>query len=209
MNRAHQQGVAHLDLKPENVLLTDAGDFKIGDFGLARQLDLEPGSSADGIRGTPEYMAPEQAAGQGRLLGPACDVYALGAVLYRLLTGRTPFPRRPSVVETLRAVLDEEPPPLSSEVPTALATVCLKCLRKEPGRRYASAEALANDLRRYLHHEPVAARPAGRAERLRLWCRRNPRVAALSALLALVGAVSVFVLVPLLAWNWQRRDRGF
>lgn len=206
MNRAHQQGVAHLDLKPENVLLTRAGEYKIGDFGLARQFDHEPSSSAYSVGGTLEYMAPEQAAGQGRLLGPACDVYALGAMLYRLLTGRSPFPRQTSMVESLRAILEKEPPPLGTNVPSDLATVCMKCLSKEPAGRYASAESLADDLRRYLRHEPIKAIPTGRVKRLYLWCRRNPRIAALSGLLTLVGAFSAFVLVPLLAWKWTEAE---
>src|SRR5262249_20795594 len=152
-----ERGVLHRDLKPANVLLAEDGTPKVTDFGLAKKLG-EAGQTASGaVLGTPSYVAPEQAGGRAANLGPSCDVYGLGAVLYECLTGRPPF-RASNVVETLRQVLQEEPVPPSRLQPGLardLETVCLKCLRKEPGRRYPSAAALAEDLRRFLAGEPI------------------------------------------------------
>src|SRR5262249_29662960 len=153
---------------------------KITDFGLAKKLD-EAGQTASGaVMGTPSYMAPEQAGGRSQEIGPACDVYALGAILYECLTGRPPF-KAATVIETILQVIADEPAPptrLQSSAPRDLETVCLKCLQKEPRKRYASAVALADDLRRFLDDVPVLARPAGRAERAWRWCRRNRALAA-------------------------------
>jgi serine/threonine-protein kinase len=202
VHAAHRRGVVHRDLKPANVLLTPDGAPKIGDFGLAKQLDQDSGQTKSGaILGTPSYMAPEQARGEGHAVGLRTDVYALGAILYEMLTGRPPF-RGTSVVETLEQIRSNEPVPprqLQPAVPRDLETVCLKCLQKEPPKRYAGADALADDLRRFLGGEPIRARPAGAAERLWRWCRRNPRVAGLSAavlaLLVTVGVVSTAMAV--------------
>ncbi len=191
MHAAHQGGIVHRDLKPANILLAPDGTPKVTDFGLARRLEGGAGLTLSGVPlGTPSYMAPEQARGQSRSVGPAVDVYALGAILYELLTGRPPF-RAETPAETVLQVIDQEPVPpsrLNAKVPRDLETVCLKCLQKEPNGRYASAAALADDLRRFGEGRPIRARPLGLAARLWRWGRRNPPAAALMAtVLASVG----------------------
>jgi hypothetical protein len=198
MQLAHSRNVVHRDLKPANVLLADDGTTKVTDFGLARQLDTDSSRTKAGeVVGTPSYMAPEQA-GHAHAVGPAADVYALGAIFYECLTGRPPF-EAPTVLETLEQVVSREPVPprsLNPRVPRDLETVCLRCLRKEPERRYASAQALAEDLRRWRAGEPIQARRVGRLERGLKWVRRNPLVAALLALVALAvasGAAGIYL----------------
>ncbi len=191
MHAAHQGGIIHRDLKPANILFTPDGTPKVTDFGLARRLEGGAGLTLSGVPlGTPSYMAPEQARGQSRAVGPAVDVYALGAILYELLTGRPPF-RAETPAETVQQVVDQEPVPparLNAKVPRDLETVCLKCLQKEPQGRYASAAALAEDLRRFGEGRPIRARPLSLAARLWRWGRRNPAAAALMAtVLALAG----------------------
>jgi serine/threonine protein kinase len=172
---AHQANVIHRDLKPANVLLTTDGTPKITDFGLAKRMD-EVGQTAPGaVVGTPSYMAPEQAGGRTREVGPAVDIYMLGAILYECLTGRPPF-KAATVVDTLMQVLHEEPTPprqLVPGIPRDLETIVLHCLEKEPTRRYATAAELAQDLQRWLASEPIAARPVGGLERLWKWVRRR------------------------------------
>jgi serine/threonine protein kinase/Tfp pilus assembly protein PilF len=224
VHHAHERGIVHRDLKPANVLLASGGrqppvddegtgglrpppgDLapKITDFGLAKVLI---GGSAEqtqtgAILGTPSYMAPEQARGRGRAIGPATDVYALGAILYELLTGRPPF-KATSVMETLHQVASDEPVPpraLQPKLPRDLETICLKCLEKDPRKRYASAKELADDLGHFLAGEPIIARPISRWERGVKWARRRPALAALvvvsavailSALLAGVGRYEI------------------
>jgi WD40 repeat protein/tetratricopeptide (TPR) repeat protein len=179
---AHQANVIHRDLKPANVLLSGDGTPKVTDFGLAKKLD-EAGQTQTGeVMGTPSYMAPEQAEGK-KEIGPAADVYALGAILYDLLTGRPPFKAATTLDTLMQVVADEPVPPrqLNAKVPRDLETVCLKCLRKDPRQRYASAEELAEDLGRWQRGEPVKARPLGRIARVVKWARRRPAVAGLLA----------------------------
>jgi len=181
---AHQRGILHRDLKPSNVLVDETDQPRITDFGLAKRLEHESGLTASGaVLGTPSYMPPEQAEGRHQLVSAASDVYSTGAILYELVTGRPPF-RAESPVETLRQVLDAEPAPpslLNPKVDRDIETICLKCLQKDTARRYATAQALADDLGRYVRGEPIHARPVSAWERLVRWCRRNPRMAAMAA----------------------------
>jgi WD40 repeat protein/tetratricopeptide (TPR) repeat protein len=188
MHAAHEQGIIHRDLKPQNVMLTAAGEPKITDFGLAKKLDGAKGRTRSGaIVGTPSYMAPEQAGGQAKEIGPAADIYAMGAILYELLTGRPPF-RAETPLDTVLQVLSEEPIPptkLNAKVPRDLETICLKCLRKEPRRRYATAEDLAEDVRRFQAKEPISARATPAWERTLKWVRRRPAAAILILVIVL------------------------
>jgi tetratricopeptide (TPR) repeat protein len=184
---AHCAAVVHRDLKPANVLLAEDSTPKITDFGLAKKVGEEGQTASGAILGTPSYMAPEQAGSKGKEIGPPADIYALGAILYELLTGRPPF-RAATPIDTVLQVVNAEPiapSRLQLGVPRDLETVCLKCLEKEPHKRYPSAHELAEDLARFQHNEPIRARPVGTVERLLKWTRRRPAVAALVGVSAL------------------------
>jgi WD40 repeat protein/tRNA A-37 threonylcarbamoyl transferase component Bud32 len=206
---AHQRGLLHRDLKPANILLDAHGSPHVSDFGLAKRLGPKPADASltetGAIVGTPNYMAPEQAASKGGV-STATDVYSLGAILYEMLTGRPPFAAA-APLEAIRQLLEQEPMPpraLNRYVDRDLETICLKCLQKEPYQRFRSAEALAEDLERWLRGEPIRARPVSRRERVVKWARRRPHLAALATLL-------VFALVAGFAgvcWQWRRAEGG-
>ena len=203
MDAAHKRQIIHRDLKPANVLLGVADVPKITDFGLAKKLDDVGHTQTGAVMGTPSYMAPEQAGGETKNVGPPADIYALGAILYELLTGRPPF-RAANSLKTLMLVISEEPVPprkLQPTVPRDLETICLRCLRKKADKRYATAKDLADDLRRFQADEPIVARPVGHFERSYRWCRRNVGVTGLIfSLLLLIGVTAAV----LLAFNTQR-----
>jgi TolB-like protein/Tfp pilus assembly protein PilF len=194
---AHEHGILHRDIKPGNILLDAKGEPHLTDFGLARLVESESSVTHTlDILGTPSYMAPEQAVGNNTAVGNATDVYGIGAVLYQLLTGHPPFAGG-ATYETIRLLLDTEPRQprlLNPKIDRDLSTICLKCLEKDPKRRYSSALALAEDLERWLKHEPIVARHTGIIGRSRKWMRRNPSSALLAAcLVALAGAAGWIV----------------
>jgi WD40 repeat protein/serine/threonine protein kinase len=220
---AHQRGIIHRDLKPGNILLgiptehvSSPDSFhaesegaqrlygipKITDFGLAKHLDSQSQTRTGAIIGTPSYMAPEQAEGRTHAIGPATDVYALGAILYEMLTGRPPFDGE-STMTTIRRLLSQEPirpSQLHPKVPRDLETICLKCLEKDPARRYASAEDLAEDLHRFLRSQPIEARPTSRWGRIVKWTRRHPTWAAL---IVVVSLASLLLLIMGLNYHFR------
>ena len=223
---AHDRGIVHRDLKPANILLAKVGSQssmvrsrepirtprcprttgrrntvpKIADFGLAKQVDDDSSQTRTGtILGTPSYMAPEQAGGKNREIGPPADIYSLGAILYELLVGRPPF-RAGNPIDTIRQVLEQEPVPprqLEPRVPHDLETICLKCLEKDPSRRFAGAMALADDLRRFVEGDPIQARPTPAWERAWKWGRRRKAIVALLA----VSTLAVLSMVLFIVWH--------
>jgi WD40 repeat protein len=227
---AHQHGILHRDLKPANVIIDQQDQPRLTDFGLAKRLSdsqLSPAHSTPGefparsnqewaglnpqltltgqVLGSPNYLPPEQADPKRGALGPPSDVYALGAILYHLITGRPPF-QAESLTTLLRQVIETDPVPpraLNPSIPRDLETVCLRCLEKEPHRRYLTAQALADDLERFLRHEPVLARPIGPTGKAWRWCQRRPVRASL------VGALSLVLVLGLagISWQWRRAER--
>jgi WD40 repeat protein/serine/threonine protein kinase len=193
---AHQRGIIHRDLKPSNVLLDMEGRPKVTDFGLAKRVEGTSHLTVTGqVLGTPNYMSPEQAAGKTEKVGPLADVYSLGALLYCLVTGRPPF-QGVSPLETLQQVLEREPVTprdLNAGVDYDLETICLKCLQKEPSKRYPTATSLAEDLERFLAGEPIQARRVGPGERLVRWCKRQPALAGaiISAAVLLIAVTGI------------------
>src|SRR5262249_28369812 len=194
LDYAHRHGVIHRDIKPSNILLDVEGRPHLMDFGLAKREADEASMTQEGqVMGTPAYMSPEQAGGESRGVDARSALYGLGVVLYELLTGERPFggSRRMLILQ----VLEDEPRPprqLHDKIPRDLETICLKAMAKSPARRYATARDLAEDLRRYLAREPIRARPVGRIERLRHWCRRNPVAASLLMAVSLGSAVGLW-----------------
>ncbi len=213
---AHRLGIVHRDLKPGNILIAADGTPKIADFGLAKSLSVESGLTAtESILGTPSYMAPEQAEGKTKQVGPLADVYALGVILYELLVGRPPF-RATTVLETLEQVKTAEPVAPSRLVPGTprdLETIALKCLQKDPVKRYSSAEALAEDLKRFLEDRPIRARRPSPIERLVRWGRRNrglaAAMAAIASLVLTVAAGSTIAAVWFRAQAEELRHRDY
>ena len=194
---AHEHGILHRDIKPGNILLDAKGEPHLTDFGLARLVESESSVTHTlDVLGTPSYMAPEQAVGNNAAVSSATDVYGLGAVLYQLLTGQPPFAGG-TTYETIKLLLDTEPRQprlLNPKIDRDLSTICLKCLEKDPKRRYSSALALAEDLERWLKHEPIQARRTGVFARGKKWVRRNPSIAVMAAmLLALAVPLAVMV----------------
>ncbi len=211
---AHQRGILHRDLKPGNILLDRKGEPHVTDFGLAKIIEQDSGlTQNETVIGSPVYMSPEQATGQNKQLTTVTDVYSLGVVLYELLTGQPPFQGK-TVLQTMHRVVEEEPERPGARKPGLdpdIETICLKCLKKPPQLRYGSAEALADDLDRWLGHEPILARPSGAWESLRKWMWRNPLVASLAAatvLLLLAIAVGSLVAASRIAKARQKAEEN-
>lgn len=197
---AHQRGVLHRDLKPHNLMIDSEGKPHVLDFGLAKRLDDDQGLTMSGaVLGSPSYMAPEQAQGRNNRVGPHTDVYALGAILYQMLTGRAPFLAN-SAAETMMQVVQREPAApskLNADLPRDLETICLKCLEKEPARRYATARELGEEITRFIKGEPVLAQPASMVRKTTTWLRQHP------GWLAGAAALVVFELLCAVFWLWQ------
>lgn len=205
---AHQRGVVHRDLKPANVLIDHDGHPRITDFGLAKQTDTDDELTQDGtIMGSVYYMPPEQASGSSAAIGPAADVYSLGAILYKLLTGHPPF-KAPTTLEILNQVIEQEPVSprrVNPKIPKDLETICLKCLQKDPARRFHSADDLVSELERFQRGEPIRSRPISRWAYAARWCRRNPLPATLAA--GLCATVLLSVVVATTFWNRAKSEQ--
>jgi len=208
---AHQHGLLHRDLKPSNVILDGAGEPRVMDFGLAKRLTSDLGLRTSDLTltgqvfGSPRFMPPEQASGRRGAVSVRSDVYGLGAILYYLLTARPPFVGE-TLETTLAQVLEREPVAprlLNASAPRDLETICLKCLEKEPSRRYATAQAVADELSRFLRQEPILARPASRPEKAWRWCRRQPALATALGAVVLVAAVGFAGIVS----QWRRAEQ--
>jgi hypothetical protein len=195
LHHAHEAGVIHRDLTPSNIMIDDVGEPRLTDFGLAKREAAEATVTLDGVvLGTPAYMSPEQARGEGRAVDRRTDIYSLGTVLFQMLTGKLPF--RGSARMVLDQVINDDAPSprrIDASIPKDLETICLKCLQKEPAKRYASATEIVDDLKRFSRHEPIGARPVGRHEELWRWCQRRPAVAVVTGSLILVMAVAAYV----------------
>ncbi|MBI2925631.1 MAG: protein kinase [Verrucomicrobia bacterium] len=202
---AHEHGILHRDLKPSNILIDARDAPHVTDFGLAKLMEGESDMTLTGqVLGSPSYMAPEQAAGRSRDVDARTDVYALGAILYELVSGRPPF-KADTSLETLKLVVETEPVALrllNPRLPRDLETICLKCLEKEPGKRYATAQVLAEELSRFLEGKPVLARPVSRLAKVWRWCRRNPRLALATS----AALLSLLVGLAGVTWQWRRAE---
>ncbi len=202
VHHAHQRGVLHRDLKPGNILIDTAGEPHLIDFGLAKCVEDDTGLTQTGVfLGTPAYASPEQAAGQTKAVSIASDVYSLGAILYALLTGQAPFfaGSTAEIIEKVRTAIPASPRSVRPTLSANLETICLKCLEKEPGRRYASALELAEDLDRFLDGRPIVARPVGILEKAYMWAKRRPSMAAL----CLLAGIALLTAMVGLAWGWR------
>ena len=206
IDHAHRRGVLHRDLKPANILVDSLGEPHVTDFGLAKRTDIDAGlTRTDALIGTPSYMAPEQTSRDPGTVSTATDVYGLGTILYALLTGRAPFSGT-TLVEMLDLVRTQEPEPpsrINPKVPRDLEVICGKCLQKDPSRRYESALALAEDLKRWLDGEPIRARPVPAMVRAGMWCRRNKMLATAAG----VAALSIVAGLAGVAWKWREAVR--
>lgn len=215
MQYAHQHGILHRDLKPSNILIDAADEPHITDFGLAKRLGGDSGQTRTGaVLGTPSYMSPEQAQGKTNELGPASDIYSLGAILYELITGRPPF-RAETPIDTVLQVIEHQPVPprlLNPKIDHDLETICLKCLEKDPEARYASAEDLGADLQRFLEGDSISARSVNVLERMARSLERDNRSADFSAWSSMLLAIAAVVLiehVAVFSFIWSGMPRGF